>query len=261
MHNIGISTACFYPMYLEKALEHIQSFHVPVCEVFFNCFSELEQPFVKQLKSIADSNGVRVVSVHPFLSGWESVLFFSAYDRRTDDGIGIYKRMFEAAQTLGARYFVLHGASNTAAFCGMECYAERYRRISDAAREFGITLTHENVCRTVTATVDFVTRIKAFMKDEIFFTFDLKQCLRADQDPFAMIDAMGQNIRNVHINDFDFTKKECRLPCEGDCDIRGIINKLKSVGYSGDFITEVYSENYKSDNEITASIQKLSALV
>lgn len=261
MYDIGISTACFYPMYLEKALERITKFNVPICEIFFNCFSELEKPFVKELKAIVDSGGMKVSSIHPFLSGLETFLFFSQYDRRTSDGISIYKRMFEAAKTLGAEYFVLHGALNTSTFCGMECYAERYRMISDAAKEFGITLTHENVCRTVTCSAEFVKEFKEFTSDDVFFTFDLKQCLRANEDPFKMIDAMGKNIKNVHINDFDFAKKECRLPCDGDCDIQKIIEKLKSVGYNGNFIIEVYSENYNCDDDIASSFEKLGAIV
>ena len=260
MGEIGISTACFYPMYPEKALERITQFGAPVCEIFFNCFSELEMPFVRQLKSIADNGGTRVVSIHPFLSGLETFLLFSSYDRRTNDGIEIYKRHFEIASYLGADYFVLHGASNGSAFCGIEEYAERYMRISDAAKEFGITLTHENVCRTVTHSAEFVRELKHRISD-ISFTFDLKQCIRADQDPLEMIEAMGENIRHVHINDYDLVKKECRLPYEGNCDIQGIVKKLKSVGYNGNYIIEVYSDNYESDEDIKASMHKLTALV
>lgn len=259
MSNIGISTACFYPMHLEEALECITKFNVPVCEVFFNCFSELEKPFVTKLKNIADSAGLKVSSVHPFLSGLESFLFFSAYDRRLNDGIEIYKKIFQAASFLGAKYFVLHGAYPPS-FCGLEEYVIRYNRISDAAEQFGITLTHENVSRTVTAKAEFVKELKRATDNKISFTFDLKQCIRAEQDPFEMIEAMGQNIKNVHINDFDMAKKECRLPCQGNCDIRGVIEKLKSVGFDGNYITEVYSDNYSCHKDIERSLSELKTL-
>lgn len=261
MFNIGISTACFYPMYLENALERITNFDVHVCEIFFNCFSELEHSFVKQLKNTADAAGIKISSIHPFLSGLETFLFFSPYERRTNDGIDIYKRHFENAKYLGADFFVLHGASNSTAFCGMEQYVERYRRIADAAKESGITLTHENVCRTVTSNSAFILEFKSAMNNEVSFTFDLKQCIRAGEDPLEMIQAMGENLKHVHINDFDFTKKECRLPCDGDCDIQGIINKLKSIGYSGNLITEVYSDNYKCSEDISRSLKRLRALL
>lgn len=260
MSDIGISTACFYPMYTEKALQKITNFNVPVCEIFFNCFSEMDINFIKKLKKIADSKNLKITSIHPFLSGLEGFLFFSEYKRRVDDGIDIYKRHFEAAAVLGAKYFVFHGALNSSSFCGMECYIERYKRIYDVAKTFGVTVTHENVSRTVSATVDFVKEFKKAMGSDASFTFDLKQCIRASQDPLEFIQAMGDKIRHVHINDFDFEKKECRLPCEGNCDISGIIGSLKSTGYDGDYIVEVYSDNYKSEDDIAASLKKLSLI-
>ncbi|MBE6689132.1 MAG: sugar phosphate isomerase/epimerase [Ruminococcaceae bacterium] len=260
MFDIGISTACFYPMYLEKALERITKFDISVCEIFFNCFSELEMSFVKELKSIADCHGVKVASVHPFLSGLESFLFFSPYDRRFGDGLDIYKKMFEAAQYLGTRYFVLHGAY-PASFCGMDEYVRRYNMISDAALQYGIILTHENVSRTVTADADFISHMNVACNSSINYTFDLKQCIRAENDPLRMIEAMGNKIKNVHINDFDFAKKECRLPCDGNCDILSVLKKLKETGYDGNLIIEVYSDNYSSDDDIVNSISKLRELI
>jgi len=261
MAKTGISTACFYPMYPEEAMKIISNVGVSVCEVFFNCFSELEKPILKQLKSIAHDGGVSITSVHPFLSGIEGFLFFSAYDRRAKDGLDIYKRIFEAAAFLGADYFVLHGAPKNGMFLGMEKYAENYLAIAEGAKEFGITLTHENVCRTVTANADFVRDFKKALGDNANFTFDLKQCIRAGQNPFEMIDAMGGCIRNVHINDYDMVKKECRLPFDGNCDIESVINKLCSAGYDGNYIIEVYSDNYSCHEDISVSAQKLADFI
>ncbi len=261
MSNIGISTACFYPLYLEKALKRIAEFSAPCCEIFFNCFSELEKPFLKELKNIANAGGVKVSSIHPFLSALETFLFFTPYDRRFYDGLDQYKRFFEAAQFIGAEYFVFHGAFNSSPFCGMDIYCERYLSLCEEAKAFGITVTHENVCRTVTATPEFVRDFKKALNDNVSFTFDLKQCVKANQDPIKMLDAMGKNIKNFHINDFDFAKKECRLPLEGDCDISGVVNKIKSLGYNGNYIIEVYSDNYECDEDIRKAASKLKAIV
>ncbi|MBQ9940940.1 MAG: sugar phosphate isomerase/epimerase [Clostridia bacterium] len=260
MSKIGVSTACFYPMYTEKALEEVSTLGVSVCEIFLNCFSELEKPFLEKLRGILRAGNLSVTSIHPFLSAMEGYLFFSSYDRRTDDGIEIYKKMFYAAQYLGAEYFVLHGAHGLV--CNnVEEYAESYRRIARAANEFGITLTHENVCRTVSNSVDFIRKFKKSLNNDVSFTFDIKQCIRAGQNPLEMIDAMGDCIQNVHINDYDLEKKECRLPLCGNCDISGIIEKLKSYGYNGNYIIEVYNDNYSSKDEISVSAQRLESFI
>lgn len=261
MATTGISTACFYPMYPEEAMKIISGLGVSVCEVFFNCFSELEKPFLKELKAIADDGNISISSVHPFLSAIEGFLFFSSYDRRAKDGIDIYKKIFEAAAYLGANYFVLHGAPKGASFCGIDRYAEGYLALAESAAEFGITLTHENVCRTVSYDADFIRGFRKALNDNVSFTFDLKQCIRADQNPFKMIDAMGSCIKNVHINDYDMVKKECRLPFDGNCDIESVINKLLSVGYNGNFIIEVYSDNYSCHDDISASVQRLANFI
>ena len=85
--KLGASTACFYPLETEKALLKVTELGYKYAEVFMNAPSELEEPFLKQLNTIAKDGGTDIVSVHPFSSFMESTCIFTDYQRRFDDFI------------------------------------------------------------------------------------------------------------------------------------------------------------------------------
>ena len=89
--KLGISTACLYPMETEKSLETLLGLGFQSFEVFLNTFSEMEPAFLKEMKKRVDDAGARIVSVHPFTCIFENMLFFTEYERRTQDGIEFKK--------------------------------------------------------------------------------------------------------------------------------------------------------------------------
>ena len=99
--QVGASSSCFFPLVTEKSLDNVLSLGFKQTEVFFNTSSELEEPFVKQLRKNADDHGAKVLSVHPFLSALESNCIFAEYERRYDDFIGLYQKHFHAADSPG----------------------------------------------------------------------------------------------------------------------------------------------------------------
>ena len=90
----------------------------------------------------------------------------------------------------------------------------------------------------------------------IKFVFDLKQTVRGGYDPFAMLDAMGDDIVHVHIN--DWKDGECRLPYAGELDVDRVIDRIESTGYAGKYIIEVYHHNFKDTSEIVRAGDKLA---
>ena len=76
MIEFGISSACFYPLETEKALELMGKNGVKNAEIFFNAACETKKDFVKQLKGIAEYYGMNIVSVHPTMSLAESFMLF-----------------------------------------------------------------------------------------------------------------------------------------------------------------------------------------
>ena len=146
MIEFGISSACFYPLETEKALELMGKNGVKNAEIFFNALCETKKDFVKQLKSIADYYGMNIVSIHPTMSLAESFMLFSAYDRRKAEGIEQYKRYGEITAELGARYVIMHGGKPNGILSD-EQYCQRFLEVSDAVDQSGGLLLQENVAK------------------------------------------------------------------------------------------------------------------
>ncbi len=255
---IGISSACYYSMPTKDAFKHLVKSSAKVCEMFFNTSSEISPPFCYEIAKIASDAGIKIDSVHPFSSFIETGFFFSDYAGRIDEGIDIYRRYFEGAAGIGARFFVFHGATLTLGMAP-EKYAERLYTLSQVAKEEGICLCQENVSRCLSGSVEYIKALKDILGDEVSFTLDIKQANRAGQDPFEMARVMGKNIKLVHVNDFN-EENDCLLPCYGSFDLKGLKNTLDGIGYNGNYIIEVYRKNYSEYSDIENSYTRLNRL-
>jgi sugar phosphate isomerase/epimerase len=261
----GISTACFYPMLLEDAFDVIcDNLKYKVCELFLNTQSEADVRFLRDIKSKADDNGVRIVAVHPYLSGYEPMLFFTEYKRRTSESIKLYGMFFEAAQFLGADYAIFHGLGPSKLKIPVEEYAEIFMSINEEAKKFSVELLHENVGEINNHIKDLIQA-----NPEIRFTLDFKHSVVNGSDVVDIIEVMGENLAHIHVNDMrmqypkgskdDISKtKMCRLPFYGNLDFSGIFKKLEDINYIGSFITEVYRYNYADEAEITESKKRFA---
>ncbi len=257
----GISTACLYPMELEKALPALIKMDFHLFEIFINTFSELKPEYLRELKQMLNESGSTVKSIHPFTSGFESFLLFSDYDRRFNDGLDFYKRYFDAANFLGAEILVLHGQRDAKHGRITERdYFEHYARLFTLGKTFGITVAQENVNLFRSEDPAFITRMRMFLKDECAFVLDIKQAVRAGHDPFAMCAAMGEKIVHVHINDNN-AEADCLLPGCGTMDFAAFKQQLYELGYSGDLIIEVYRRSFGSLQEIRMAKQVVDALI
>lgn len=258
--EIGASSACFYPLETERSFLHIAELGFNHCEIFFNAFSELRPSFIKELKTVKDAYGINVVSLHPYGSFGEGYAFFSAYKRRFDDGIEDYKRYFDAAGALGAKYIVMHGAARLYDI-DMKLYAERFGQLNEVARSFGCTVAHENVVNFLSATPDFSAFMKSQLGDSYKMVLDVKQARRAGVKPEEFIDIMGNNIVHVHLSDYN-DEMDCISPCEeGLFDFGKLFSDLHKAGYSGKYIIELYSDGYQRKREITKSARYLDGIL
>jgi sugar phosphate isomerase/epimerase len=257
----GISTACLYPMELEKALPTLISMDFHLFEVFINTFSELNPEYVKDLKRMADDSGSTVKSVHPFTSGFESFLLFSEYDRRFEDGLEFYKKYFQAANLLGAQILVLHGQRSDKHSRNTEkAYFDHYARLFSLGKTFGITAAQENVNLFRSDDPEFITRMREYLGSECAFVLDIKQAVRAGEDPYAMCAAMGERIVHVHINDNKPTA-DCLLPGCGTMNFCVLKRQLLEFGYTGDLIIEVYRRSFGHLQELKSAKRVVDALV
>ena len=262
MPRVGISTACFYPDNVKNSLCRVASIGAPVTEVFMNSFGEMSEDMLQDLSATAKNAGTEIISFHPFLSAIEHMFFFSGYAPRVDDGIEIYKRFFEAAAVLGAKYFIFHGEKmqvrdSSPSSLPTELLLSVYDRLISSAESFGITFTQENVTMFRSENTSLIELLRKEFPT-IGFALDIKQALRAGKDIDEMIDTMGDRIVQVHLN--NYRDGVCTLPLAGTVDMPEIRAKLQNVGYKGDCCIEVYRNNFSDDSELSDSLASVSRI-
>ena len=200
--DIGVSTACLYPLETEKALYELAERGVKNVEIFVNSIDELEGQVLVELRRIIGEYGMNVLSMHPFSSPMETLFLFGDYPRRTEYLIDIYKRYFEVMAEIGAGVFVLHGAILSSKVPD-ERYMERYLRLFRLAKEFGVTVAQENICYCKSSSVRFIEDMIGQLGDEVRFVVDLKQARRSNVDPFRLLDIIGDKVVHLHVSDGD----------------------------------------------------------
>jgi len=258
--QVGISSAVFYPMETELAVEKIIQLGFKRTELFINCESEYDDLYIDKLKEKMDGAGIQVVSIHPYTSLIEGMFFFSEYDRRVQDSISQYRKYFRAAERLGAKYFTFHGNRSLTGTVSPQTPIDRHceviEKLSDAASDYGIVITQENVSWCSSQRPEYLKTLRENLGKKIGFTLDLKQARRAGVEVNEYIDAMGENLMNIHISDYS-AEEVCLLPGFGEIDYVELFKKLNGINYNGDLIIEVYSSNYNEISQIKTAKEVL----
>ena len=254
----GISTSCLYPQHTEKSLEQLGKIGVKTCEVFLNSPGETTLKFAEILNKIKHEYGIKITSVHPFSSFAETYMLFSAYERRFDNMLEFYKRNFEVTAAMGADFSVIHGALSNVAIADTE-YFERFARLIEEGKKHGITVCHENVNRHLCENPLFVEKIKNYIGDDFKLVFDVKQAVRAGFSPLNFAEKFKDIIVHIHISDHN-SEADCLPPGKGNFDFRKLIGIMNSAGYKGDYIIELYRENFGSIDDLKDSLTYMNNL-
>ena len=255
--NIGISTACFYPMETEKALLELAKSGVRSVEIFFNADCELEGNIYDEIKRTVNENEISVLSVHPYTSAIETMTLFGDYPRRLTAILDVYNRYFEIMNDLGAKIFVLHGALKSAHFLklpdGEKLYLERYSMLHELGKKQGITVAQENVSYCKSGDPDFLRKMRNELGENCAFVLDVKQALRSGLDVFEVMDIMGDRLAHCHLSD-NTPDHDCVPVGKGRLDFGEFARKLKNINYSGGIILELYSSGFEHLSELMESV-------
>ena len=255
----GISAASLYPLETEKALLHLSGLGYRHFEIFINAFSEISPEYCDRLNALQKEHGFHIRSVHPFTSALESMLLFERYDRRTEEGFGLYTEYMKAAKRIGASILVLHGQRLGAGSLSDMEYYERYHKLYRIGQTLGITVAQENVRQFRSSSPDFIKGMRDALHNECAFVFDVKQAHMSKVDPLSMLDVMGDRVCHLHLSDHT-TEKSCLLPGEGSFDFTALRHKLDKIGYSGAVFTEVYRSAISNNEHLLQSRRTVESL-
>ena len=255
----GLSTACLYPIEVEKAFLQLAESGARTAEIFVNSHCELSDPYRKEMLAVQKEYGVEVVSVHPYTCGIEPMMLFTAYERRVADMLDYYKRFFEYMNLFGAEYFILHGNKPQNPFPD-EKYFERYLRLQETAGQFGVCVVQENVSRCTSGGLDFLVKMKEALGDKAAFVLDTKQAHRSGTTPLDIVRALGSNIRHVHFSDFG-AAGDCLKFGFGEYDNLTLFNELKKCGYVGSIIIELYKGSHNGAADLAENCRVLNDFI
>lgn len=248
----GVSTACLYPRVVEEALYDLALAGISHVEIFINSHSELNPAFTANLAQLMAHFEVHCDSLHPFTCEIEPMMLFSNYSRRVTDYLEYCKKYFSAMNCLGAKIFVLHGNKAPGASADAEFYCKRFQMLAELGKSYGITVAQENVARCTSASLDFLRRMKAYLGKDAAFVLDVKQAVRAGEDPMEMLRALKESVVHVHISDHN-EYGDCLPLGTGRLQLNQFLKELDA--FSGDraVILELYRSGFSNTAELAAN--------
>lgn len=256
--DFGISTSCLYPQNTESALETLGKLGVKTCEIFLNSISETTPQFAKTVNRIKEHYGMNIVSVHPFSSFSETYMLFSEYKRRFYDVFDFYKRCFEFTNLIEADITIIHGSLLPAKISRTE-YFERFAKLVQGGREFGVRVCQENVFNHLSESPDFLKEMKTFLGKDFKMVFDIKQAVKSGFSPLCFANEFKDSIVHVHASDH-CGNEHCLPPSKGDFDFKKLFEILKSANYDGSYIIELYRSNFGDPQELCDALEYLANL-
>ena len=135
----------------------------------------------------------------------------------------------------------------------LDKYIKCYDPLLKLGDKYGVVFSSENVFYNSVNHPEFIYRLRQRIGfGTMKFTFDIKQANKGGADPLEVLEAMGTDVVNFHINDYD-SEHICMLPGEGTVDYVKIFETLNNVGYNGPALIEVYSDNYTDFSQIENS--------
>ena len=254
--KLGLSTAAFYGRWeTEEAAKRIGGMPVDCAEAFLQTGSEYERSFARLVRE--NFGPVRCTSVHPSGIQFENQMFGRS-QRQRQDAFDAFCRVLDATAELGASYYVYHGWSTTQLSprpFNLQANADMLAVMSEEAKKRGVTMAWENVfwCQLTN-----IERIRQVMDaaPNVRFTLDIKQAMRAGEDPIEMARVMGERLVNVHVCDWKENGKLC-LPGEGCFDFDAFFAQLREQNYQGPVILEPYLALIESDEALMHALTYL----
>ncbi|MBQ9899053.1 MAG: sugar phosphate isomerase/epimerase [Ruminococcus sp.] len=253
---VGVSTACLYPKPLEEALYDLAVNGISCVEVFINTHSELKKGFAHGVVNMLRRFDMKCPSVHPFTCEIEQQMFFSDYERRLSDILEYYKLYFRFMNIVGADVFVFHGGK---ADRGKELYCERYMKLKELGREFGVDVAVENVSRCQSGSSAFIRDIAKMLGDDFSFVLDTKQAIRSGETPFSFLEAAGKSVKHVHISDSG-ELGDCLLIGKGRFQFRRFFDRLNELNPDCAVILELYRNGWKGISDLVSSYNILCSM-
>jgi len=200
----------------------------------------LQQRSLHEMKSILDDYGIKHIELE-FITDW-----FLDGARKTESD-SRRNRLFEASQILNAKHVKVGDFYKSN--CPMDQIIESFSALCTEADKFGATIGFEIMgCAMIDTIKDAVTMVEMAGVKNGGLIIDIYQVANLGMT-YDEIKSIPLNyLTNVELNDGTLPGSEnhdsyTRTFCgEGEYDINGFINCIRSMGYKGPWGVEIISE-------------------
>jgi sugar phosphate isomerase/epimerase len=200
----------------------------------------LQHRTLKEMKKILDDNGIKHVELE-FLTDW----FLDGARKAESDSRK--KRLFEASEMLHAKHIKVGDFYNST--CPMFHVIEAFAALCTEAENYGATIGFEIMgCAMIDNIKDALTMVETAGAINGGLIIDIYQVANLGMT-FEEISCIPlKYLTNVELNDGTLPGSQNHDPSnrrfcgEGEYDIKGLINCVNNMGYTGPWGVEVISE-------------------
>lgn len=231
----------------QNGIEYVE---VALNQCYRNVSEDEVIPRINALKSMIDSAGVKVWSIHlPF----SRTLDISVLDDETRNrNVDIISRMIKASSVFNPSKLVLHASSEPIEDSIREQRIQNAIRsigiLREYANEIGAQLCVENLPRTCLGNTpeELLRMIEDY--PDVGICFDTNHYLKGTPLHFAQM--AGHRIGTLHISDYDGAKESHWIPGDGIIPWSKLLKTIKEKGYEGIYMYEALRS--KSGEHATA---------
>ena len=149
--------------------------------------------------------------------------------------------LFDCAEILGARIFVIHSSSEPIKAedrdIQLQNAVETFRFLTDKAHEKGLKLAMENLPRTCLAnTAAEMNKILQAVGSDADWCYDSNHLLQ--EKPEEFVARADRAMITTHISDYDFIDERHWVPYEGKINWNHVMTELVKKGYEGPIVFE-----------------------
>ena len=195
---------------------------------------------LKDMQRILDDNGIRNIELE-FLTDW----FLDGARKSESDSRK--KRLFEASEALHAKHIKVGDFYNST--CSMSGIVEAFATLCKDAENYGATIGFEIMgCAMIDNIKDALTMVKTAGAKNGGLIIDIYQVANLGMTYEEISSIPIDYLIGIELNDGILPgnpnhNSSNRMFCgEGEYDIKGFINCVNSMGYSGPWGVEVISE-------------------
>jgi len=220
--------------------------------------------FCKELLSLAGDLGLTFNQAHaPYQMDHKPWL-----EGHREDILRRYQRAFELSGILGVRNVVVHPLHcmnylNNDPKWILEQNVEYYSTLAPMARDAGVKIAIENMwqknqyskhitlsaCSSPYELRDYVDACNQ-VSPVFVACLDLGHCLLTGHDPVNAIGVLGHRLDALHVHDVDGQQDCHTIPLSLSVDFYAVVEKLKEVGYKGEWTLEsdMYFNRFKPEH-------------